>query len=85
LTEFGKRDPKVLERLQISAAAIGGDEVALTRQIGKQALDAGYEAIIAPSAAHEEGKNLVIFLSAATQVPTVRASTPVDLSQEGAS
>lgn len=76
-------DPKVLERLQISAAAIVGDEVAVTRQIGKQALEAGYEAIVAPSAAHEGGKNLVVFLNAAAQVPTVKASTPVNLSQKG--
>lgn len=78
-------DAKVLEKLQISAAAIVGDEVAVTRQVGKQALEAGYEAIVAPSAARGEGKNLVIFLSTAAQVPTVKASTPVDLSQEAAS
>lgn len=77
-------DRKVLERLQMTVAALVADDVALTRQIGRQALDAGYEAIIAPSAAHEEGRNLVIFLNAAAGLPTVKASTPVDLSQKGA-
>jgi RES domain-containing protein len=78
-------DPRVLERLQVRAAALVAGDVALTRQIGRQALDAGYEAIIAPSAAREEGKTLVIFLSAAGRVPAVKASTPLDLSQKGAS
>jgi RES domain-containing protein len=78
-------DREVLERLQISAAARVTGDVAVTRQIGRQALDAGYEAIIAPSAAHAEGKNVVIFLSAAGRVPAVKASTPVDFSQKGGS
>lgn len=78
-------DPKIMERLQISAAAIVGDEGAVTRQIGGQALEAGFEAIVAPSAAREEGKNIVIFLSATAQLPTIMASTPVDLSQNDAS
>ncbi len=78
-------DPKVLEQLGVSAAALVADDVAVTRQIGKQALDAGYEAIIAPSAAHVAGNNFVIFLSAAAQVPTIKTSTPVNVGQEGAS
>jgi RES domain-containing protein len=78
-------DQKVLERLQTSAAALVTDDVALTRQIGRQALDAGFEAIIAPSAACEEGKNLVIFLSAAAGLPAVKSSMPVDLSRKGIS
>jgi RES domain-containing protein len=78
-------DQKVLEALQISAAALVADAPDLTRRIGRQALDAGYDAIIAPSAAREGGKNLVIFLSAAAPVPAVKASTPVELSTKGAS
>ena len=78
-------DPKVLEKLQIRGAAIVGEELAVTRRVGEQALAAGYEAIVAPSAAHKEGKNVVIFLTAAAQVPKVKASAPVDLSQKGAS
>jgi RES domain-containing protein len=73
-------DQGVLERLKISTAALMTDDVMLTRNIGRQALDAGYEAIIAPSAAHAGGENLVIFLSSGTQVPTVKASTSVELS-----
>lgn len=78
-------DPKVLEKLQINATALVGDDTALTRQIAKEALAAGYNALVAPSAAHGEGKNAVIFLSMGAQVPTVKSSTPVDLSKGGAS
>jgi RES domain-containing protein len=78
-------DQWVLESLQLSAEALVADDVDLTRQIGRQAFEAGYEAVIAPSAAREGGKNLVIFLSAAGQVPTIKASTPVNLSQERSS
>lgn len=74
-------DPKVVETLRITRASMLGDEVAITRQIGKQAIEAGFDAIIAPSAAHPEGKNIVIMLTAASQPPAVRASTPVDLSE----
>lgn len=77
-------DPQVLERLQISPATLVADDLSPTRLIGKQALESGYEAIIAPSAA-EEGKNLVIFLGSAAQVPTVKASTPVDFSTRSVS
>jgi RES domain-containing protein len=77
-------DQKTLEQLHISGADLVADDAALTRQIGKQALEAGYEGIIAPSAAHKEGRNLVIFSGAAAQVPSVRKSSPVDLSEKGA-
>ena len=75
-------DPKVLEKLQIRADAIVGDQLTVTRQVGEEALAQGFEAIVAPSAAHE-GKNVVIFLTATAQVPEVKSSTPVDLSQKG--
>jgi RES domain-containing protein len=76
-------DPNVLEKLQIPADAIVGDQLIVTRQVGEEALAQGFQAIVAPSAAHKEGKNVVIFLTATTQVPEVKSSTPVDLSQKG--
>jgi RES domain-containing protein len=76
-------DHSVLERLQISEPALVADDVGQTRQIGRQALDAGYEGIVAPSAAHRAGRNLIIFLGAVAQVPVVKASSPADLSQKG--
>lgn len=78
-------DPKVLERLEVSAAALLAGDLTRTRQIGKQALAAGYEGMIVPSAAQQGQKNLVIFLSVAPRFPAVKASTPVDFSQENTS
>ena len=78
-------DPKVLEKLQISAAALIGDNLALTRQIAQEALTAGFDTLVAPSAAQAQGKNVVILLGMAAQVPTVKASTPVALSKKGGS
>jgi RES domain-containing protein len=78
-------DPKVLEKLQISSTALLEDDLTLTRQVTKEALAAGHEALVVPSSAHGQGKNVVIFLSKAAQVPTVKSSTPVDLSKEGGS
>ena len=78
-------DQNVLERLQVSTAALLGDDVGVTRGIGRQALEAGYEVIVAPSRARAEGQNFVIFLTATARVPVVRASMPVDLSREATS
>ena len=75
----------VLEKLQISAAALIGDNLALTRQIAQEALTAGFDTLVAPSAAQAQGKNVVILLGMAAQVPTVKASTPVALSKKGGS
>jgi RES domain-containing protein len=78
-------DDTVLERLQVNRAELVADDVIQARQIGRRALDSGYEAIMAPSAARGAGKNLIIFLGAAVQVPVVKSSSPVHLSQNDAS
>jgi RES domain-containing protein len=75
-------DPKVMEALNITHSSIVANEIAITRQIGKQAIEAGFDAIIAPSAAHPGGKNIVIFLAGTSQPLRVRASTAVDLSEK---
>jgi RES domain-containing protein len=73
-------DQSILELLQIISADLTGGDVSRTRQIGRHAFEAGYEAIIAPSATHA-GKNIVIFLSAGVTPPFVMASTAVNLSE----
>jgi RES domain-containing protein len=72
-------DPKVLAHLQINADSIIGDDVHLTRQIGKQAIDAGFQAILAPSATHH-GKNVVILLRPSAPAPNVKSSAPISIS-----
>lgn len=71
-------DPKVLAHLQISAGSLLTDDVHVTQQIGKQALDAGFQAILAPSATRK-GKNVVILLGM-IPAPLVKSSAPVSIS-----
>ena len=72
-------DAKVLAHLQISAPSLVADNVNATRQIGQQALAAGFQAILAPSATHH-GKNVVILLGPTTPTPLVRSSAPIEIS-----
>jgi RES domain-containing protein len=71
-------DPKVLAHLQLTADSLAAEDVRLTQQIGKQALEAGFQAILAPSATHK-GRNVVILL-AITPTPLVKSSAPVQIS-----
>jgi RES domain-containing protein len=73
-------DPGVIERLQLAPERLLQSDAAYTRQIGKQASEAGYEAMIAPSAARIGEKNLVVFLESADRIPTVKSSRPAKLS-----
>jgi len=75
-------DTRVLERLHVSAEALLASDMTVTRQIGRQALEAGYEAVIGPSAASPGERNLVIFLGAVAREPRVTSSLPVELSQK---
>jgi RES domain-containing protein len=73
-------DPATTSQLQISSQSLVQADPAYARQIGKQANDAGFEAMIVPSAARPGEKNLVIFLSAAAPLPTIKSSRPAKLS-----
>lgn len=73
-------DAQVLEHLQISAERLIQSEAEFTRQIGRRAADAGFQAMIAPSAARPGEKNLVVFLGATKRLPVVRSSRPVKFS-----
>ena len=70
-------DENVLKRFQINSADLLQDDVTVTRRIGKQALEEGYQGILAPSAARPGEKNLVIFLRKAPQFPSARSSVPI--------
>jgi RES domain-containing protein len=70
-------DANVLNRFQINSADLLQDDVTVTRRIGKQALEEGYQGILAPSAARPGEKNLVIFLRKVPQFPSARSSMPI--------
>jgi RES domain-containing protein len=73
-------DPTVTRGLQIDSQSLVHADPAYARQIGKQAAEAGYEAMIVPSAARPGEKNLVIFLGAAARFPAIKSSRPAKFS-----
>lgn len=72
-------NPSVLIRFGISPDELIRENLATTRRIGAEARKAGFEAIIAPSAAVGDAKNLVIFLENAKLRPREVRSEPVTL------
>ncbi|MCU1297440.1 MAG: hypothetical protein JWO91_1718 [Acidobacteriaceae bacterium] len=70
-------DENVLKRFQINSADLLQDDVTVTRRIGKQAFEEGYQGILAPSAARPGEKNLVIFLKKVPQFPSARSSMAI--------
>ena len=73
-------DPANRAELNVSAAALVADNTDETRRIGRQARDAGFQAVFAPSAAAPGSNNLVLFLAAISDTPEVLSSTAVELS-----
>lgn len=69
-------DPIVLFHLGISPEELVREDLAAPRRIGVEARKAGFQAIIAPSAAVGGSKNLVIFLENAKLRPREVRSEP---------
>ena len=72
-------DPDVLQTTGIPQGSLIGTDVNATRKIAAQARERGYEALLVPSAAAPNSKNLVIFLDKLTVRPNVLSSRPVSL------
>lgn len=74
-------DQDVLQKSGISENSLTGSDLNATRQIGAEARERGYEALIVPSAAVPSSKNLVIFLDRAPARPIVLSSKPMSLGE----
>lgn len=72
-------DADVLRRLGIPANALTGSDIRETRRIAAEARRAGFQAVLAPSAATAGGRNLIIFADHLAEMPVVLSSRPVDL------
>ncbi len=72
-------DPAVLSRLRASKRALVGVNLDLPRRLAREAKDAGFQALIVPSAAIPEGRNVVLFLDTLSETPVLTASQPIDL------
>ncbi len=75
-------DPNVLESIGIRLDLLTGADINATRGIAAQARERGYEALLVPSAAARNSKNLVIFLDKLPERPNVLSSRPVSFPEE---
>ena len=72
-------DSSVLGQLEIQKASLAGPDLGVTRKIAAEAREGGCEALLVPSAAVPESRNLVIFPDMLPEPVLVRSSQPVDL------
>lgn len=72
-------DPVVLSRLGASKEALVETNTDLPRRLAAEARDAGFQALIVPSAAILDAQNVVLFLDILSDPPVLTASQPVDL------
>lgn len=75
-------DPDVVQKSGFQQSSLTGADVNATREIAAQARERGYEALLVPSAAAPNSKNLVIFLDKLDARPRVLSSRPVRLTKE---
>ncbi len=72
-------DPDVLRTSGIRQDSLTGTDINATRQMAAEARERGYEAVLVPSAAVPNSKNLVIFVDRLPLPPKVLSSRPVSL------
>jgi filamentous hemagglutinin len=72
-------DPDVLQKSGLQQNALTGTDVNVTREIAAQARQHGYQALLVPSAADPNSKNLVIFPDRLAARPRVLSSRPLRL------
>ncbi len=75
-------DPDVLQKAGMQTDAVAGGEVHATRQLAAEARRRSYQALLVPSAAAPESKNLVVFLDKLLGPPIVLSSRPVNFQEE---
>lgn len=75
-------NPDVLQKNGLQQNSLTGTDVNATRDIAARAREQGYEALLVPSAAAPDSKNLVIFLDKLDTRPRVLSSVPVHLTEE---
>lgn len=72
-------DADVLRASGIQGDSLTGIDLKATREIAAEARERRYEALLVPSAAAPDSKNLVIFLDRLRMLPKVLSSRPVRL------
>ena len=75
-------NPDVLARLGVHKDSLIGDDLSLTQRIAGEAKKRGYNGILAPSAAHPSGVNLIVFSSTDTLSMKILSPGPVTFEQQ---
>ena len=73
--------PDVLQRIEVRDEALTRNEINTPRRIAAEARGNGFEALLVPSAAAADSKNLVIFLDKLSVIPNVLSSRPANLQE----
>jgi len=72
-------DPDILQRIELESEAFTGINLDEPRRIAAEARDSGFEALLVPSVAAPDSKNLVISLENLPGIPRVLSSRAVNL------
>ncbi len=75
-------DPDVLQKSRLQQNSLIGTDLNATREIAAEARERGYEALLVPSAADPNAKNLVMFPDRLVEPPRVLSSMLVRLTRE---
>jgi RES domain-containing protein len=73
--------PEILERIELKSEMLTGADTQVPRSIADEAREKGFEALLVPSAAAADSKNLVIFLDKLLAIPTVMSSRPASFQE----
>jgi RES domain-containing protein len=73
--------PDILQRIELESDALTDNELNTPRNIAAEARENGFEALLVPSAAAPDSKNLVIFLDKLPIVPNVLSSRAANMQE----
>lgn len=71
----------ILQRTEVKSESLTGSDLQLPRRIATEARDKGFGALLVPSAADPDSKNLVIFLDKLPGIPNVLSSRPASFQE----
>jgi len=73
--------PDILQKIEVKSDALTRGDLQVPRSIAAEARAKGFGALLVPSAAAPESKNLVIFLDRLPGIPNVLSSRPANVQE----
>ena len=75
-TALDLTSPDLLQTIAVKSESLAGNDLQVPRSIATEARDKGFGALLVPSAADSDTRNLVIFLDKLPGTPNVLSSRP---------